>query len=158
MQDPGKDKTSKPCDPTNTANIYNCLGKIQTTRLKSCDILSSDGTKNTPDGTVDVWIPEKDFSKTGTFDCAQVTDYSKATDNLVWIDISSPDMNITRALFFPSPAKIPSLMAGTGEEARSPIVQLRLEVKLSGELLRRGLLSEEGNTPRTLMTTFDLGD
>jgi hypothetical protein len=47
-------------------------------------------------------------------------------------------------------------MAGVGEEAISPTVQVHLEVQLSQRVLSRGLLGEEENTPRFLTTTFDL--
>jgi len=40
-----------------------------------------------------------------------MTDFSKALTDLTWVDVSTPDMNITKALFLPVPDKIPSLMA-----------------------------------------------
>lgn len=81
---------------------------------------------------------------------------STATDTLVWADISSPDMNITRAGFLPTPLKIPGQMAGAGEEALSPMVQIHLEVQLAQSIIARGLLQESENTPRLLTTVFDL--
>jgi len=65
-------------------------------------------------------------------------------------------MNIIKAQFLPRPLKIPTRMAGVGEEALSPTVQVHLEVALSQRVLSRGLLKEEENTPRFLTTTFDL--
>lgn len=67
-------------------------------------------------------------------------------------------MNITEARFLPKPLKIPSLMAGTGEVAESPTIQIHLQVRLSEAVLRRGLMTQESNPPRTLITTFDLPD
>lgn len=81
---------------------------------------------------------------------------STATDTLVWADISSPDMNITRAGFLPTPLKIPGQMAGAGEEALSPMVQIHLEVQLAQGIIARGLIQESENTPRLLTTVFDL--
>jgi len=60
IQDPNKDETTDPCKPN--INTDNCLGKIQMTRLKSCDNLKADGTAGS-DGTIDMWVPYKDFSK-----------------------------------------------------------------------------------------------
>ena len=129
------------------------------TKLRSCDILKSDNVTPGTDGVIDVWIPEANFSNAGTpLTCATVNNYSNATKDLAWVDISSPDMNITRALFLPTPVKIPGLMAGTGEIARSPTIQVRLEVQFSETLLRRGMMTQEANSPRILITTFDLPD
>lgn len=127
------------------------------TKLKSCDREKSDGTVGI-DGIIDVWIPAPEFSALGTpLGCDAITmDIGNAAKDLVWVDVSSPEMNIVKALFLPSPDKIPGLMAGTGEVAVSPKVQLRIEVKLSESLQRRGLLTKESNTPRLLITTFDL--
>ena len=87
------------------------------------------------------------------------SDISSANDNLLWVDVSSPDMNIINVSFLPSPLKIPSLMSGTGEtDPKSPTIQMRLEVQLSESVQRRGLLSDDANTPRLLITTFDLSD
>jgi hypothetical protein len=47
-------------------------------------------------------------------------------------------------------------MAGVGEDAVSPTIQIHLEVELSQRILARGLLKEEENYPRFLTTTFDL--
>ena len=136
-----------------------CIGKVQMTKLRSCDILKSDNVTPGTDGVIDVWIPEANFSNAGTpLTCATVNNYSNATKDLAWVDISSPDMNITRALFLPTPVKIPGLMAGTGEIARSPTIQVRLEVQFSETLLRRGMMTQEANSPRILITTFDLPD
>lgn len=125
------------CDPNDTIKKENCLGKIQMTKLRSCDQEKSDGTTGS-DGIIDTWIPTPEFSGLSTpLDCNGITDRGNAAKDLIWIDISSPDMNISKALFLPSPNKIPGLMAGTGEVAVSPTVQLRIEVKLSESLQRR---------------------
>lgn len=88
-----------------------------------------------------------------------VSDIATVNDDLLWVDVSSPDMNILSASFLPSPLKIPSLMSGTGEaEPKSPTIQMRLEVQLSEIVQRRGLLDDQSNTPRLLITTFDLSD
>lgn len=60
-----------------------------------------------------------------------------AADALDWADVSSPDMNIIRAQFLPSPKKMPDRMSGAGEMALSPIVQVHLEVQLSERVMRR---------------------
>lgn len=65
-------------------------------------------------------------------------------------------MNIIQAQFLPRPLKIPTRMAGVGESALSPTVQIHMEVQLSERILSRGLLKEGENTPRFLTTTFDL--
>lgn len=65
-------------------------------------------------------------------------------------------MNIIRAQFLPRPLKTPARMAGVGEDAVSPTIQIHLEVELSQRILARGLLKEEENYPRFLTTTFDL--
>lgn len=125
------------CDPNDIVKKENCLGKIQMTKLKSCDREKSDGTTGT-DGIIDAWIPTPEFSGLGTpISCDAITDIGNAAKDLVWVDVSSPEMNIVKALFLPSPDKIPGLMAGTGEVAVSPTVQLRIEVKLSESLQRR---------------------
>jgi hypothetical protein len=122
------------------------------TKLKSCDIVGNDGI-------VDAWIPEVNFSNSVfPINCGQVVNYGDAINTLAWVDISSPDMHISRALFLPKPFKIPSLMAGTGEIAQSPSIQIRLEVQFSESLLRRGMMTQEANDPRILITTFDLPD
>lgn len=146
-----------PCtDPW--VNKDGCIGKLQMTKLRSCDIVKSWGTAGS-DGIIDVWIPDENFSQAGTpLTCSSVTDYSEATKDIYWVDISSPDMNITEARFLPKPLKIPSLMAGTGEVAESPTIQIHLQVRLSEAVLRRGLMTQESNPPRTLITTFDLPD
>lgn len=74
----------------------------------------------------------------------------------MWADISSPEMNIVRSGFLPRPLKIPGQMAGAGEEALSPMIQIHLEVQLSEGTLARGLLDASENTPRLLTTSFDL--
>jgi len=88
---------------------------------------------------MDAWIPHPDFSST-VKPCSSVeaaADISTAADNLVWVDVSSPEMNVIRAQFLPSPLKIPGKMSGVGEEALSPIVQIHLEVQLSQRVLTR---------------------
>lgn len=85
-------------------------------------------------------------------------DFSKAADTLTWVDITTPDMNIVRASFLPSPDKVPRLMAGAGEVAESPIIQMHIEAKLSENILNRGLLRGESNVPHVLISTFDLSD
>ncbi len=50
-------------------------------------------------------------------------------------------------------------MSGTGEsEPKSPTIQMHIEVQLSESIQRRGLLDDASNTPRMLITTFDLAD
>lgn len=159
-EDPNYDYTKNPCTPP--ALDY-CIGKIQMTRLVSCDNLDKTGAADKPDGTIDAWLPQEDFTKSGTpalcTSIDSITDIKTANDDLLWVDVSSPDMNITTAYFLPSPLKIPSLMSGTGEaEPKSPTIQMHLEVKLSESIQRRGLLGDESNTPRMLITTFDLAD
>jgi hypothetical protein len=137
VTDPNRDDTINACDPNDTIKKENCLGKIQMTKLKSCDREKSDGTAGS-DGVIDTWIPAPEFSGLGTpINCDGITDIGNAAKDLVWIDVSSPEMNISKALFLPTPDKIPGLMAGTGEIAISPTVQLRIEVKLSESLQRR---------------------
>jgi len=151
VQDPSIATAITPCTPDRDLN--GCLGKIQMTRLISCDGLPSSG-----DGIMDAWIPHPDFSST-VKPCSSVeaaADISTAADNLVWVDVSSPEMNVIRAQFLPSPLKIPGKMSGVGEEALSPIVQIHLEVQLSQRVLTRWLLRKGENTPRFLTTTFDL--
>lgn len=104
------------------------------TRLISCDALPAGG-----DGIMDAWIPHADFATVST-PCSSIDNANKistATDNLSWVDVSSPEMNVIRAQFLPSPLKIPGKMAGVGEEALSPIVQIHLEVQLSKRVLTR---------------------
>lgn len=144
------------CDPA--ISTKNCLGKIQMTRMKSCDIFKADGSSGA-DGAIDLWIPLPDFSSTTTpATCSTSIDFGKATNDLLWIDITTPDMNIAQATFFPTPEKIPQLMAGVGETARSPTIQIHLEAKLSENIIHRGLLQGEPNIPHILMSTFDLSD
>ncbi len=144
------------CDPAISAK--NCLGKIQMTRMKSCDIFKADGTSGT-DGAIDLWIPLPDFSSATTpAACNTSIDFGKATNELLWVDITTPDMNIAQATFFSTPEKIPQLMAGVGETARSPTIQIHLEAKLSENIIHRGLLQGEPNIPHILMSTFDLSD
>ncbi len=138
-EDPNYDYATNPCTPP--AMEY-CIGKIQMTRLVSCDNINKTGTPDKPDGTIDAWIPHEDFSKSGSPKACTAmdttSDISSVNDDLLWVDISSPDMNILRASFLPSPTKIPSLMAGTGEaDPKSPTIQMRLEVKLSEIVQRR---------------------
>lgn len=156
IQDPTKDAAKSPCDPS--VSRTNCLGKIQMTRLKSCDIVNSHGWSGS-DGTIDAWIPLPDFtSSTTPTTCSATMDFSKAADTLTWVDITTPDMNIVRASFLPSPDKVPRLMAGAGEVAESPIIQMHIEAKLSENILNRGLLRGESNVPHVLISTFDLSD
>jgi hypothetical protein len=156
VQDPSFPVTTKPCNPS--INLQWCLGKIQMTKLVSCDIFNSENTPNTPDGKIDVWAKHPDFwgSSRPCTDIAGVNSISTATNNLRWADVSSPDMNIIRAQFLPRPLKIPSQMSGVGEAALSPMIQIHLEVQLSQRVLSRGLLAENENAPRFLTTTFDL--
>ncbi len=60
-----------------------------------------------------------------------------AANTLTWIDITSPDMDVIKAQFLPNPLKLPSRMAGAGEIAYSPQVQIHLEVRLSEKVMRR---------------------
>lgn len=87
-----------------------------------------------------------------------MVDFSKAAETLTWVDITTPDMNIVRASFLPSPEKIPRFMAGAGEAAQSPIIQMHIEAQLSENILNRGLLRGESNTPHVLVSTFDLSE
>jgi prepilin-type N-terminal cleavage/methylation domain-containing protein len=149
IQDPTQ--ANPVCTPA--TSVTWCLGKIQMTRLVSCDTLPTGG-----DGIIDAWVPHTDFWGEEN-PCDIIDDVSKistATDTLVWADISSPDMNITRAGFLPTPLKIPGQMAGAGEEALSPMVQIHLEVQLAQGIIARGLIQESENTPRLLTTVFDL--
>lgn len=78
------------------------------TRLISCDSLPSGG-----DGVMDAWIPHPDFTNTN-ISCSSIDNPNKistATDSLVWVDISSPEMNVTQAQFLPAPLKIPGKMS-----------------------------------------------
>lgn len=152
VQDPSTAVSVATCDPSSTT-LEGCLWKIQMTRLISCDSLPNGG-----DWVLDAWAKHPDFGW-GANPCGAIDATNKistATDNLEWADISSPEMNIVRAQFLPRPLKIPTRMAGVGEEALSPTVQIHLEVQLSQRVLSRGLLKEEENTPRFLTTTFDL--
>lgn len=149
IQDP--DKSTPVCNPE--TSLAGCLWKIQMTRLVSCDTLPTGG-----DGTIDAWVPHRDFGG-GEDACSVISDEADiawAADSLVWADISSPEMNIVRSGFLPRPLKIPGQMAGAGEEALSPMIQIHLEVQLSEGTLARGLLDASENTPRLLTTSFDL--
>lgn len=144
------------CDPA--ISTKNCLGKIQMTRMKSCDIFKADGASGA-DGIIDLWIPLTDFSSATTpTKCNTGIDFGKATNDLVWVDITTPDMDIVTATFLPAPEKIPQLMAGVGETSFSPTIQIHLEAKLSENIIHRGLLQGEPNIPHILMSTFDLSD
>ncbi len=78
--------------------------------------------------------------------------------NLVWVDVTSPDMNIIRATFLPHPLKIPALMSGAGDKAESPKVSLYLESTLSARLKAKSFVLDDKNYPRTLITTYDLSE
>lgn len=54
IQDPTTDESVKVCAPE--TDISGCLGKLQMTRLVSCDTLPNDG-----DVTIDAWVPHSDF-------------------------------------------------------------------------------------------------
>jgi prepilin-type N-terminal cleavage/methylation domain-containing protein len=152
IQDPSTALDKATCDPSSTT-LTGCLGKIQMTRLISCDSLPAWG-----DGILDAWAKHPDFWG-GTDPCSEIDWVNKiasATDNIIWADISSPEMNIIHAQFLPRPLKIPGRMSGVGEEAFSATVQIHMEVQLSERVLARGLLQESENKPRFLTTTFDL--
>ncbi|MBP6921482.1 type II secretion system protein [Candidatus Gracilibacteria bacterium] len=149
IQDPSR--STPVCDPE--TSMTGCLGKIQITRLVSCDTLPSSG-----DGIIDAWAPHTDFGGEEN-PCESIDSVNKisgAADTLVWADISSPDMNVIHAGFLPFPLKIPRQMSGAGEEAFSPVVQIHLEVTLSQKIIARGLIQESENTPRMITTLFDL--
>jgi hypothetical protein len=104
------------------------------TQLISCDSLPATG-----DGVMDAWIPHPDFSSINST-CSSIDNVAKisnAADGLIWVDVTSPEMNVIRAQFLPSPLKIPGKMSGVGEDALSPIVQIHLEVQLSQRVLTR---------------------
>mgnify|MGYP000523485750 FL=1 len=61
-EDPNYDYAKNPCTPP---ALEYCIGKIQMARLVSCDNVDKTGAPDKPDGTIDAWIPEDDFSKTG---------------------------------------------------------------------------------------------
>ena len=152
VQDPAIEASRLTCNPA--TSLDGCLWKIQMARLISCDSLPVTGG----DGILDAWTAHSDFWG-GADPCSNINTINKipiATEALEWVDISSPEMNIIKAQFLPRPLKIPTRMAGVGEEALSPTVQVHLEVALSQRVLSRGLLKEEENTPRFLTTTFDL--
>ncbi|MEI6711198.1 MAG: hypothetical protein WCK88_03010 [bacterium] len=67
-------------------------------------------------------------------------------------------MNVIRATFLPSPLKIPALMSGSGDSAKSPSVSVYLEVQLSTKLRNKSFISTSKNYPRTLITTYDLSE
>jgi prepilin-type N-terminal cleavage/methylation domain-containing protein len=144
-------RTDLVCMPT--VSIAWCLGKIQMTRLKSCDTLPTGG-----DGILDAWVPHMDFwgSENPCEIINSENEIANASDNLIWADMSSPDMNVIGVGFLPFPLKIPGQMAWAGEEAFSPIIQIQLEVQLSQSVIARGLIQESENTPRLLTTLFDL--
>lgn len=54
IQDPSTPISQKVCDPSTSKD--GCLGKIQMTRLISCDSLPVGG-----DGIIDAWVPHRDF-------------------------------------------------------------------------------------------------
>ncbi len=80
------------------------------------------------------------------------------TPNLIWVDVTDPDMNVVRATFLPHPLKIPALMSGSGESAQSPTVSVYLEVQLSTRLKNKSFVRSTMNYPRTLITTYDLSE
>lgn len=160
--------TSITCDPKiasgGTDNINGCLGKIQMTQLESCDTAPTDGI-------IESWIPTADFSLWWTAVCKTTLAavYQSAHEiafgppgnesaNLVWVDVTSPDLNVIRATFLPSPLKIPALMSGAGDPGQSPSVSLYLEVQLSTKLRNKSFVKDTMNYPRTLITTYDLSE
>jgi hypothetical protein len=78
--------------------------------------------------------------------------------NLIWVDVTSPDMNVLRATFLPAPLKIPALLSGSGDLVRAPQVSLYLEVNLSTRLRNKSFVLSDYNFPRTLITTYDLSE
>lgn len=77
----------------------------------------------------------------------------------MWVDVTSPDMNIVRATFLPSPLKIPALMSGAGDTGiESPKVSVYLESVLSARLKAKSFVLDNKNYPRTLITTYDLSE
>jgi prepilin-type N-terminal cleavage/methylation domain-containing protein len=119
-----------------------CLGKLQMTRLISCADI---------DGNIEKWIPDTDF---GTGDDCSVT--TASIDDLTWVDVTSPDIDVESATFLPAPLKIPSLMSGSGEEAFAPSIQMRIVVGLSD--LRQQKALSQGTDTRVIMTTIHLND
>ncbi len=65
-------------------------------------------------------------------------------------------MNIRHAGFLPIPQKHPLYMSGVGEDAFAPTIHMRLEVDFSEIQKRKGMLGDQQNTTRTLITTIDL--
>lgn len=148
------------CAPA--TSIDGCLGKIQITKLTDCDIDS--------DGIIDAWIPAPDFMIwTVTCPSVEADIYTSAHEetiswppdispNLIWVDVTSPDMNVLRATFLPAPLKIPALLSGSGDLVRAPQVSLYLEVNLSTRLRNKSFVLSDYNFPRTLITTYDLSE
>jgi len=155
------------------------------TKLTSCDSLPYTAPDSIPDGVIDAWIPQCEFNTTAS-NCSSISDlaaYSTATcptnvnaiyhsaheeiiisspsnipPNLTWVDVTSPDMNVVRAAFLPSPLKIPKLMSGAGDDTRAAQVSLYLEVMLSTRLRNKSFVLPAYNYPRTLITTYDLSE
>ncbi len=143
------------CDPDVSRN--NCRGKIQMTRLVSCDTMDATWSWNA-DGIVDAWIPHTDFWGSGCGGISSPSAILSAANGLEWADITGPDINVIFAQFLPQPLKIPTMMSGAGEIAQSPTVRIRIEVKLSDATLRRGNIPNSDNYPRTLIAHIELSD
>lgn len=82
------------------------------TKLVSCDTLT--GSVLAADGKIDAWVPHGNFGGIASDPCNMIksqSDIEKAADKLVWVDISSPNTDVVKASFLPSPLKIPSLMS-----------------------------------------------
>lgn len=150
-QDPIFKGTTKVCNPA--TSLTACIGKIQMTRLVSCDSLPIGW-----DGIIDAWTMHPDFWG-GEDPCSAIDSVAKivgAAANVVWADINTPGMNVLHAGFLPTPKKHPLYMSGVGEDALAPTIRMRLEVDFSEYQKRKGMLSKEENTTRVLITTIDL--
>ena len=141
------------CDPSSGDW---CLGKIQMTKLKSCDIDAN--------GNIDLWIPRGDFDASwSALTCPTVPlpswfDYSTAADDLLWVDVTTPDISVVSARYLPAPLKIPQMMSPAGEIALSPTIQIRLDIRLSDLSARKYFVPEDDNVTKILSATYQLDD
>ncbi len=157
IQDPTLSKDIKECDPT--VDTQWCLWKIQMTRLVSCDRINKTNNQK-PDGIIDAWVPHPLFGWTeDPCDIIQSeNDIGNAADWLIWVDISTPNMHISKAQFLPRPLKIPSKMSWAGELALSSMIHMSFEAQYSRKVLIRWAIPEEENLPQLFITTLDLDD
>lgn len=157
IQDPSTPVSYKECKPEE--GTQGCLGKIQMTRLISCDTLDTSNEKK-PDGKIDAWVPHTLFW--GWDDpCNVITGEDtiyEETKNLEWVDISTPDVHIIHAHFLPRPLKIPTKMSGVGEAALSSMIQIQFRAQFAEKIVRRWFINDAENISQTYSTTYDLDD